>query len=74
MVHHFVEDWLDVFLGESWVGHTNDTLEVVASENGLLLLNVTEFLVLNNNLTIRLGAVASTQSNIIGHEVACKGS
>ena len=74
LVHHFVEDWLDAFLGESWVSHTDDGLEVRASEDGRLLLDITEFLISNVNLSAAGRAVASSNSDIIGHKVSGKGT
>lgn len=74
LVHHFVEDWFDSFLGESWISHTDNGLEVRSSENGGLFLDITEFLISNVNLSTAGGAVASSNSDIIGHEVSGKGT
>jgi hypothetical protein len=50
LVHHLIENWSNAFLSKSWISHTNDRFEVVTSEDGLLFLNITELLVLNENL------------------------
>jgi hypothetical protein len=74
LVHHFVEDWLDSFLGKSWISHTDNGLEVGASENGGLFLDITEFLISNVNLSTASRTIASTNSDIIGHEMSRKGT
>jgi hypothetical protein len=51
LVDHLIENWGDSFLGKSWVSHTDNSFEIASSEDGLLLLYVTEFLVLNMDLT-----------------------
>jgi len=51
LVDHLIENWGDSFLGKSWISHTDNSFEIASSEDGLLLLYVTEFLVLNMDLT-----------------------
>lgn len=74
LVHHLIEHWSNSLLGKSWVGHTNNGFKVISSEDGLLLLNVTEFLVLNVDLSGGLSTIAGTESYIIGDEVTHKSS
>jgi len=51
LIHHFIENWSDTFLSKGWISHTNDGFKVVASEDSLLLLNITELLIFDENLT-----------------------
>jgi len=51
LVDHLIENWGDSFLSESWISHTDNSLEIASSEDSLLLFNVTELLVFNVNLS-----------------------
>jgi hypothetical protein len=51
LVNHLIENWLDATFSESWIGHTDNSFEVISSEDSLLFLDITEFLVLNVNLS-----------------------
>lgn len=71
LCHHLIEDRSNIGFGKSGVSETNDGLEVVSREDGLLLKNITELLVVDDNLTGGL-AVAGTESNSISNEVTGK--
>jgi len=73
LVHHFIENWSNVFLSKLWVCHTNNCLEVLSIENCFLKFNITEFLIFNVDLTIWF-FITCSNSNIISVEMACKRS
>lgn len=50
LVDHLVENWSHASLGKGWVGQSDNGLEVGARENGVLLLDVAELLVLDMDL------------------------
>jgi hypothetical protein len=72
LVHHLVENRSHTFLSELWISKTNDSLKVATSENSALLLNITEFLVLNVDLTSGLFTVTCTKSDIVSDKMSCK--
>jgi len=51
LVDHFIEHWSNSFLSKSWISHTDNSLEVASGKDSLLLLDITEFLVLNVDLS-----------------------
>jgi len=71
--HHLIEDWRDSFLSQCWVGHSNDSLKVLAVEDCSLLLNETKLLIFNMDLTTRF-SIARSDSNVVGQEVTSEGS
>lgn len=72
LVNHFVEYWFNSFLGKCWISHTDDGLEVWASEDSGLFLNISEFLGSDMNLSRTGGTITSADSNIISHEMSGK--
>lgn len=73
LANHLVEHWCNSFLGKSWVSHSNDSFEVLSGENSRLFLDISEFLVLNVDLTIRL-SIAGANSHVILDEVTSEGT
>jgi hypothetical protein len=51
LLNHFVENWSNSSLGKSWVSKTNNGFEIRASENSVLLLDITELLIFDVNLS-----------------------
>jgi len=51
LVDHFIEHWGNSFLSKSWISHTDNSLEVASGKDSLLLLDITEFLVFNVDLS-----------------------
>jgi len=74
LIHHFVEYWFNSFLGKCWISHTDDCLEIGASEDSRLFLDISEFLISDMNLSGTGGRVTGTNSDIIGHEMSRKGT
>ena len=51
LMHHLVEYWRDISLGESWVGEADNSLKIRPGEDSLLLFNIAKLLVLYEDLS-----------------------
>ena len=70
LVHHLIKNWDNTWLCKFWIGHTNDGFEVVSSKNCSLLLNITELLVFNMDLSTRLRPITRAKSEVVSNKMS----
>jgi len=72
LLDHFIKNWSNSSFSEGWISKTNNGFEIRASENSMLLLDITELLIFDVDLSTRLRTFAWPKSDIISDEMTSK--